>query len=75
MQETEIHDTNKWYMHKSESVFEIEMHKILWDFVRQMDHLTQSRKPDLVSIKKKKKEKKKKEPTISWILLCQQTTE
>ena len=24
--------TSKWYMHKPESVLEIVMHKILWDF-------------------------------------------
>ena len=42
-------------MHKPESVLENEMHKILWDFEIQMDHLISARRPDLVLIKKNKK--------------------
>ena len=44
----------KWYMHKPESVLENEMHKILWDFEIQIDHLILARRPDLVIVKKKK---------------------
>ena len=31
--------TNEWYMHNTESVQENEMHKVLWDFEIQKDHL------------------------------------
>ena len=31
--------TIKWYMHKLESVQENKMHKILWDFEIQTNHL------------------------------------
>ena len=31
--------TNKWYMHKPESVLENETHKFLWDFQIQTDNL------------------------------------
>ena len=34
---------NKWYMHNPESTLENEMHKILWDFVIQTDHLISAR--------------------------------
>ena len=55
---------DKWYMYKSESVVENEMHLILCDSWIQTDYLTQTRRPDLVliylvlinySINKKKK--------------------
>ena len=39
-------------MHKLEAVQE--MHKILWDFEIQTDHLIPDRKPDLVIIRKKR---------------------
>ena len=32
-------DISKWYMHKSESVRENKIHKLLWDFEIQTDHL------------------------------------
>ena len=32
--------SNKWYMHKPKAVLENEMHKILWDFEIQTDHLS-----------------------------------
>ena len=35
--------TNKWYMHNSASVLENEMHKLLWDFKIQTDHLILAR--------------------------------
>ena len=42
-------------MHNPEFVSENEMHKILWDFDIQTDHLILARRPDLVIVKKKKK--------------------
>ena len=39
-------------MHNPESALENEMHKILWDFEIQTDHLISVRRPDLV-IKKR----------------------
>ena len=42
-------------MHKSESFHDNEMHKILWDFEIQADHLILARRTDLVLIKRKKK--------------------
>ena len=50
-----------------------EMHKVLWDFEKQTDHLILARRPDLVIVKKKKKRKKKKEPDELCTLLSQQT--
>ena len=47
--------TTKWYMNKPKSVLQNEMHKILWDFKIQTDHLILARRPDLVLIYKKKK--------------------
>ena len=47
-------------MHNPESVQENEMHKFLWDFKIQTDHLILARRQDLVIVKKKKKKKKKK---------------
>ena len=46
--------TNKWYMHNIESVLENEMHKLLWDFVIQMDYLTSARRPDQEIINQKR---------------------
>ena len=46
---------NKWYMHNSETVQKNEMHKILWGFEIQADHLISARQLDLVIVKKKKK--------------------
>ena len=34
-------------MQKPESILENEIHKILWDFEIQMDHLNPTRKPNL----------------------------
>ena len=47
--------TNKCYMHNPESVQENEMHKFLWDFEIQTDHLISARQPDLVIVNKKKR--------------------
>ena len=41
--------TNKWYIHNPESFLENEMHKILWDFETQTDHLISA---DLVIVKR-----------------------
>ena len=41
-----------------EFVQENDMHKILWDFERQTDHLISARQPDLMRIYKKAKQKK-----------------
>ena len=46
---------NKWYMHNLGSILENEMHKILWDFEVQMDHLISARQPDLVIVNQKKR--------------------
>ena len=46
--------TNKWFVHKPESVLENETHKIFWDFKIQMDHPTAIRRPDQAFINKKK---------------------
>ena len=50
-----VDHTTKWYMHKQESILENEMHKILWDFEIQKDHLIPARRPDLLLINKKKR--------------------
>ena len=34
-------------MHNPESILENQMHKILWDFEIQTDHLISARRPDL----------------------------
>ena len=41
-------------MHNPESVLENEMHKVLWDFEIQTDHLISARQQDLVIVNKKK---------------------
>ena len=46
---------NKWYIHNSESLLENEMHKLLWDFEIQTDHLISARQPDLTIINKRKR--------------------
>ena len=44
--------SNKWYMHNPESGLEKEMHKLLWDFEIQTNHLVSARWPNLIIIKK-----------------------
>ena len=39
--------THKWNMHKPESVQEIEMHKIRWDFEMQTNHIIYGQKTKL----------------------------
>ena len=43
-------------MHNLVSVRENDIHKLLWDFDIQTDHLISARRPDLIIINKKKKE-------------------
>ena len=45
--------TARWYMHKTESIQENEMHKILWDFEIKTDHLILAKKADQVIVNKK----------------------
>ena len=48
-------------MHHPKPILENKMHKLLWDFQVQTDHLILARRPDIVIAKKKKKKKKRKE--------------
>ena len=43
-------------MHNPESVLENEIHKHLWDFEKQMDHLVSARRLDLEIVNNKKRE-------------------
>ena len=61
--------TNKWYMHKSESVLENENNKILWDFEIKAGHLILARRPGQVKISKKR------EPAELWTFLSRRTIE
>ena len=56
-------------MHKPESIFENEMHKILRDFDIQTDHIIPEGKLDLVLINKKKNKRKKKKKKEIYSLL------
>ena len=42
-------------MHNPAPVLENDMHKLLWDFNIQTDHLIPARRPDLIIINKQKK--------------------
>ena len=46
-------------MRISGSVLDNEMHKPLWDFEKETNHLISARQPDLVIVNKKKNKKKK----------------
>ena len=50
-------------MHNSKSVLENRMHKILWDFEIQTDHLTSVTRLDLVPADLREKQKKAKRVT------------
>ena len=52
--------------HKPESVLENEMHKIFWDFERQINHLIAARRLD--SYEKKKKKREENLPTSGFCL-------
>ena len=45
---------NKWYMRNPEFILEKEMHKLLWDFEIQTDHLFLARQSDIVKVKNKR---------------------
>ena len=45
---------DKWYLHNKAPVLENDMHKLLWDFDIQTDHLISGRRPDLIIINKKR---------------------
>ena len=47
--------TNQWYMCNPESVLENDMHKLLWNFEIQTEHLMSARRPDLIIINKNEK--------------------
>ena len=47
-------NTNKRYMHNLASLLENEMHKLLWDFEIQTDHLFLDKRPDLETTNKRK---------------------
>ena len=66
--EQEFGCTKKQYMHNSKSVFDNEIHKLLWDFEIQTDLLISAKRPDLVIVNKRR------EPAKLWTLLFQQTT-
>ena len=68
VQDFKFDPTNKCYMYNTESVLEIETHKVLWDLEIQMDHLFSVRRPDLVIVNKKI------EPTELWTLPFRLTT-
>ena len=42
-------------MHKVESILENEMHKVLWNFEIQTNHLFPAKRPNQVIVNKKKK--------------------
>ena len=48
----------KLYIHNQESVQENDIHKIVWNFQIQTDHLITIRKPDQVIINTKKEKEK-----------------
>ena len=50
-----IDHTKKWYMPNPEYILENRIHKVLWDFEVQTDHLISARWPDLVIVNKRKR--------------------
>ena len=48
-------ELNKWYLHNPKSILENEIHKLLWDFEIQTDHLITARRPHLIIINKKER--------------------
>ena len=56
-------------MYNQTSNLENKMHKLLWDFGIQMDHLISIRRPDLIVINNKKREL-----VGLWTLLSRPTT-
>ena len=64
--------TNKWYMHNPAPFLENDLHKLLWNFNIQTDHLIPARRPDIIIINNKKK---KRESAKLSTLMSRQTTE
>ena len=56
----EFDHTNKWYMQNPAPVQENAMHKLLWDFNIQTDHLIPARRPDLIIINNNNNNKKER---------------
>ena len=50
-----VSNTDKGYMHTSESILENEIDKVFWDFQIQTDHLVQAQITYRIIINKKKK--------------------
>ena len=63
--------TNKGYMYNPASILENEIHKLLWDFDIQTDHLISARRPDRIIINNNKK----RELAKLFTLLSRLTTE
>ena len=42
--------TNRWFMHKPAAVQEKDIHKLLWDFDIQTNHLISARQLDLIIV-------------------------
>ena len=59
---------NKWYIHNPAPILENYVHKLLWDFDIQTDHLISARRPDLIIINTKEKRKfAKLSSLLSWL--------
>ena len=59
--------TNQWYMHNPEYILKNEMHKLLWDFEIQTDHLISARRPHLMIVRNNNNNKKKKKKNlVNW---------
>ena len=57
---------NKWYMHNPAPVLENKIHKLLWDFDIQTDHLISARRPNLIIINKKERKEKKPRKIVDF---------
>ena len=68
-EKSKFYHTNKWHLHKSESVLKNETHKPLRDCEIQTDHLISARRLDLIITNKKR------QFAELWTLLSLMTTE
>ena len=59
---------DKWCMHNPAPFLENDIHKLIWDFDIQTDHLISARRPDIIRINKKKKKKETKSAKLSILL-------
>ena len=66
MQEIKIWHTIKWYTHKLESVLENKIHKIVWDFEIQTNHLIMARISDSVNWQTKKSRRRRERFWRFW---------